>query len=491
MRIDLTFNDKTGYTQLTAAQLANIVDSMDAKQYLINQAYFEGENVAIINYSNNKEKTPNNKIPLPFARKAINDVVGYSAKPGLIKYQLDQENEESSIEKYNEIVDNSNLWLTTTEVYQDSGIKGESAELAWLDTESMVNFSQIDREQCQFFYDGSVQNNLIMSVRAYKEQYLDASGNPGYKWYAEVYFPDHVDYYEGTECDTNQTQYNPQEQQKSYVGLYDTVIYDGIQWNWKGNKENAFGIIQLYPYRINSDLKGLFQPLIPIIDRLDMFGTDSIANALDRFNDSVMLMSKKIDELSKDNLTEFRVIDDLGPKDEGNFVEYLKREMDLQSSVDGFQLFERLFYELGSLINMNDDKFNQKSGIAIAYALVPFENMIAQMETYFNQGLSYRMKIINKYLEIFSLAPLTYTINWERNLPFDLASRVDVVVKLKESQLLSDETILKMFPENIVKDAEEEIERRDQEKVAAAEKGLMQIKAFTEEPQDETEEEMQ
>ena len=101
------------------------------------------------------------------------------------------------------------------------------------------------------------------------------------------------------------------------------------------------------------------------------------------------------------------------------------------------------------------------------------------------------LEIINAYLQLFNLQPVVYSINWERNLPFDLASRVDVVVKLKEVGLLSDETILKMFPENIVKDAQEEIERRNAEKLEAAKQGIATAQMLTQEPLDETEEDMQ
>lgn len=467
--------ETTGYNQLSPKQIQNLINSMDASQYLKNQAYYEGDNIEIIKYAASKEKTPNNKIPLPFARKTVNDIVGYSGKPGLIQYVLAAESSPASVEEYNKIVKESNLWLTTAEVYQDANVKGEGAELAWTGKDGLLYFTKIPREQCQFFYSDTVDKELQYSVRSYKQRQVKADGNPTDKYFAEVYWLDHVDYYEGAAVNQNKLQYDPQQGEENYAGnRY-------VEWTLVKTDENLLNKVMLYPYELNADKKGSFQTAIPIIDRLDMFGSDSIANSLDRFNDSILTLSKKIDKETAAKIKEMRVIDDLGT--EGDFVKFVSREMDMMSSVEGFNLFERLYYELTSTINMTDDKFNQKSGIAIAYALVPFENLIAQYETYFNKGLEYRFSIINAWLVLTSKQELNYTIRWGRNLPFDLANRIDIIVKLKQFGVLSDETLLKLFPEDIITDADEEIKRIKAEKEENFQAFKNMAEAQTAEPQ--------
>ena len=134
------------------------------------------------------------------------------------------------------------------------------------------------------------------------------------------------------------------------------------------------------------------RPAISIIDILDNFGSDSIANAIDRFNETLMLFSKKLDSDTAESIKEYNIIDDLGSKIEGHFVEFLNRNMDINSTVEGFKIFERLYYELVGVPNLHDEKFGTKSGIAILYSLVPFENQVATFEMYFNRGLLYRIK---------------------------------------------------------------------------------------------------
>jgi SPP1 family phage portal protein len=480
MQLDIQLTDE-GLRQLSVQQVQNIIESMDASQYLTNQAYYEGDNEAIIKYSDSKQNDPNNLIPLPFARRTVNDVVGYSGKPGLIEYELDS---DQNLDKYNEIVKKSNLWLNTSEVFQDTLVKGEGSELAWTDSEGMLRFTKIPREQVQFFYDNTVEENLMFSVRSYKQRQVKIDGTPYFKFYCEVYFDDHIDYYEGIAANSSEYRYDPQEGMNQYATVIGASYYKSVDWTYTGTEESLLGYVALYPYHVNSDKKGIFQPSIPIIDRLDMFGSDSIANAIDRFNDSILTLSKELSEKDAEKIKEWRIIDGLGT--EGDFVKFITREMDLESSVEGFKLFERLYYELTSVPNMNDEKFNQKSGIAIAYALVPFENLVAQIETYFNKGLEYRMKIINFYLGLTGQSELTYQIKWHRNLPFDLVQRVDVVTKIKEAGLLSDETLIKMFPGDIVQDAEEELQRKkdqDEENFQNFQNRMIQ------EPQDNEEDE--
>jgi SPP1 family phage portal protein len=223
---------------------------------------------------------------------------------------------------------------------------------------------------------------------------------------------------------------------------------------------------------------------------MDDFGSDSIANEIKRFNDTIMLLSKKIEDTTGENIKDYKIFDNLGGKEEGNFVEYLNRQMDITSTVEGFQLFERLYYELTGVPNLSDDKFNVKSGIAILYALVPFENLVSKFEIYFSRGLLHRLELINNIMVTLNKTPVKATLKWERNLPLDLQHIVDIVAKAKETGLLSDETLLKMFPEKVVTDVAEELEAvAEQKKKAIEEFGNLQNAGVNDEPEEEEEEE--
>jgi SPP1 family phage portal protein len=482
------------YQSLSTDQLSNIISSQDITVYLNNKNYYEGKNTTLIEDTENNTKKPNNQIPLPFARKTVKDVVGYSGKPGKIQYIFDAEQDERSLEYYREVEKRSDLWITTSEEYQDGAIKGEGGELAWVDEDGITRLSKVDREQCIFEYTGLITDELHFSIRHYRIRDFDIQGNVVYTWHAFVYWKDHIDEYVGTmPTDGVGTigEYDPQEKQR-----VNDRNKTGLTWKFVDTETHEMGRVPLYPMPMNSDNFGVFQASIPIIDRLDMFGSDSIANAIDRFQAAILTLSKKMDKDTAENISAKSIIDDLG--DDGGFVKFVQRESDVDSSVTSFELFERLYYDLTGIPNMNDDKFGTKSGVAIAYALIPFENLVSEFEAYFSKGLRYRMSIINHMLELQGMQPLEFELKWERNLPFDLKNRVDVVVALKEVGLLSDETLIKMFPENIIKDAKAEMEQRDDEikermdkqifaEEEAAKRQIVTTETLTAEPRDTTE----
>jgi SPP1 family phage portal protein len=449
---------------LTGKQVTKIIKDFDNTVYKKNWDYYQGNNVAI--HKSGKEKAdkninPNNIIPLPFARRTINDLQGYAYKPGNVKYIYSDESPPASIDIINEILENNEEAITSAEVFQNAAIQGQGAELLYY-ADDEIQFAQIPREQVIFRYEDSVKSDkLEWAVRFYETIEILPSGKDVKRHIADVYTDKEIHHYEYQKKD-DETEINQQQGQKIYDNLKEVVKYE-----YMGSEPHPFGDVPLYPYNINSDRLGVFQPSIPIIDRLDEFGSDSISNAIDQFNDSILTLSKQIDDLDIEKLRELRVIDNLGGKDEGNFAEFLQRNLDIESSLESTKIFERWYYELTGVPNLHEEKFGTKSGIAILYALVPFENLVTTMEIYFSRSLEYRIELINNaLLEITSgYTPVEVTTEWKRNLPFDLKNRVDIVVALKNAGILSDETLIKMFPDNIVEDAEEEIKRREDEKM--------------------------
>ncbi|MCP3678924.1 MAG: phage portal protein, partial [Gammaproteobacteria bacterium] len=223
---------------------------------------------------------------------------------------------------------------------------------------------------------------------------------------------------------------------------------------------------------------------IPIIDKLDDLGSDSIANAIDQFNDTILLLSKSIQESDVDKIKEWKILDDLGGKEEGNFAEFLQRNLNIEATLKSTETFERWYYELTGIPNLNDEKFNVKSGIAIAYALTNFENLVTTMEIYFTKSLQYRLKLIVNALRFFGYISedVEATLDWTRNLPFDLREKTEVAAILKKEGLLSDETILKLFPKTLIANPVEEIKKRAEEKKQAFQDNQDAVESMIKEP---------
>lgn len=468
--MDITANiiedNRLTVDHLPGKVISKIKDDFDNSQYIKNMAYYQVKNPAIISTGAANEtakKNPNNIIPLPFARKTINDLLGYTYKPGNVTYKWGESIPEELTARLEEILEHNEEPLESSEVFREACIKGEGVELMyWQDGE--INFVKVPREQCYFEYIDSLKENEIeFAIRFYQTIEILPDGEDLIKHMADYYDKDYRHVY----------QYNEKEDLKARNQKDYRTADSGskINYEYQYSIQHPFGMTPLYPYRINDDKMGVFEPSIPMIDKLDGIGSDSIANAIDQFNDTLLLLSKKIDKETAGLIKDSKIIDDLGGKDEGNFAEFLQRNLDISGTLESAKMFERWYYELTQIPNFNDEKFNQKSGIAIAYALVSFENLVTTMETYFTKGLTRRIDLIQAALNNMEGMgeEIEFEIEWKRNLPFDLKERVDVVVALKNAGLLSDETLLKMFPKTIVEDAAEEVKKKEEESIKKAE----------------------
>jgi len=447
--------------RLTSNQLSKIIDTNDNSQFLTNKEYYKGENVTII--KKDFDGDPDNRIPLPYGRRTVNDIAGYAYKRGNVRYIYDSTNNENSIERMKEFMEINNEPITSGEIFQDALVNGEGAELQYV-SDGVPYFVQIPREQVIFIYKDQIKEELDYSIRYYTTTRVDANGDVVEIKRADVYYVDIIEHYESRSID-KQTSVDPQkEHQNITTGSNVTYILTDVE-------EHFYGAVPLYPYRINSDKLGVFQPSLEIIDTLDNFGSDSIANSLDRFNDTIMLFSDQLDEDVAAKIKEYKIFDDLGRKDEGGFVDYLNSKMDITSSVEGFELFERVYYELTGVPNWSDDKFNNKSGIAILYSLIPFENQVSQYEMYFTSGLKYRVQLLNNIAGIlYGMAPVKVEVKWDRNLPLDLTGLAESVGALKQIGIVSDETLLNLFPDSVVNDTEKEIEKIEEQQIKSFER---------------------
>jgi len=466
--------------RLTGIQVSKIIEDFDQTTYLRNEAYYKGRNPNLIAQGKQNDllgKDPNNVVPLPFARKTINDLQGYAYKPSNVKYEFEDETPEAAQLVIKTILMDNEEPLNSAEIFQDTAIKGEGAELMYFKNGNIL-FDKVPREQCIFEYEDTIrEDTLKWAMRFYSFNEVQQDGQDIIKHRADVYYPTRVDFYEWEEKG-DLSSINQQ------LGQTRFDFNTAQQYKYVKSELHPFGEVPLYPYQINSDKMGIFQPQIPIIDKLDELGSDSIANAIDQFNDTLLVLSKSIDEADIDKIKEWKVMDDLGGKDDGNFAEFLQRNLNIEATLRSTETFERWYYELTGIPNLNDDKFNVKSGIAIAYALTNFENLVTTMEIYFTRSLKYRLKLINNALMFLGLIgePVEASLSWTRNLPFDMREKVEVAAILKREGLLSDETILKMFPQTLISDPQEEIKKRDDEKKKAFEDNQNAVAKMIKEP---------
>jgi len=439
--------------KLTPSQIQQEIDAFLASdqfaQMSRNYTYYLGANQTIINQTE-KDTEPDNKIAVPFGRKIINTITGYAAKPGLITHTPKDKEDDTKIKEEFEL---SRETLETNKIFVDTNTGGVGFEVHYVDGD-LPEFARVDNRQIFVKYSADIKPVIEYAIRFWEVTGIDSNVIK----FADVYYPDEIRNYSKTTGD--------------YILIGEP-------------KQHKYGEVPVVDYQINNERQGVFEAVLLLIDNHDVIISEDIANELGRFADAYLTMSKTLDPEDVDKIKDMKIFDGLGT--EGDFIQWLVKTINdafIQNSADRF---ERLIYEMSQTPNFNDDKFNQKSGIAIAFALVDFENLVSSIESYFTIGLQKRIRLLNAVNEaMFSgTKPVKMDIKWTRNLPFNFSELADIVVKLMP--ILSRETLLKLFPAGIIDDVEAEIKRKQEEADEAQKRFNDNLGDGTDDPDDDDE----
>jgi len=396
----------------------------DQKSYKIglNAGIFQGEG----------KPDPDNRIPVPFIRRAIKLVKGYFAKVGNITYSDNDGWFEANISK---VYDKNNEELETASIFEDSITYGSGFELHWFDAEKGFQFAPIPIDQCIPIYSEDLIKELI-----------------GFIWYRKTA--------KGDELATlyNDTEYLEYRKAKGA----ETYVLDQER-----SGIHLYGQVPVLEANTDRDKRNLFDHVLPMLDAYDSLYS-KVYNEHDKFAEAILLLRDYLDDQVEDSqgktqvdrVSEIRVLDKLGDKvqDSAGFLERNVNDNFINNTLDRG---ERLLYEMLCLFNPNDESFATASGIAQAYKLFGFELLVADMESYFSMFLQNRIKLIagHKTGRVKNPEMADYvTINFKRNLPADIEKLIMMATAASGGQkVLSLKTILKLFPSTVIDDIEEEL----------------------------------
>lgn len=415
---------------MQAEQLKKIIDDHLPKvaKYQSQRAQALGNNPGIIRP--NPKPAPDNRVPIPLARQAVAFVVGYMGKPGNITYQGDYY--EKTLKP---IFDYNDEQLLTASELEDACIHGACYELHWLDESGQKNFYSIPVEQGIPIYDNGIRPKLS-----------------GFVWYRTV-------------------------NEIEIATLYTDATYQEFvrQKDWIAGEElpHGYGKVPVNVGFIDRDGRNLFDHVIPIMDSIDKLASADVMNEADRYSSALLAMAERLDttttdELGRtmvDRLKELRLIDGLGEGDVKGKIAFITKDLPVDFIKFAIEFLERMARESLQIPNMMDHKFGESSGIAKAFQLLPLEYLCARIEAYFSRFLYNRIYLIagisSKLLESAD-GVHEVQISFKRNLPYDLVEIAGVVGQLKG--IVSDETLMKLFPAQVVPDVEEELERMGMDK---------------------------
>ena len=430
--------------RLTDQQILEYIEDFQQSDYEVIdnlENYYLGENTTIEkrtdSYVYSDSGTPNNVIAVPYGRKIVNTVLGYAFKPGLITY-----NSENI--KYIEKLQDVNYWnieaVETSQIARDVSAYGVGYELHYIEDmggRATPRFTRVSAKEIIPIWDYSIEPKLSCVIRFYSE----VNNSDQTRQVIEVYYKDIIQTYITDFMDT--------------VGI-SSSNYSSMKL--ESEDKNMYNLIPFVVFRNNEEFIGDYEHILSLIDAYDNLTSDSM-NEFERFASAYLrLVGSDIDKKDLDKVKAKRIFMNLENKDA---VTFLTKDINTEYITFMSDLIRMEIHKQSNIPDMSDEKFaGNSSGVAIRFKLSDFENLISQKEAYFKQGLFKRYLLVNSILGIRDnerreLRELE--IKFQRNIPANLQEIAEIALKSKG--ILSDKTILKLYPSDWVHDIYQELEQ--------------------------------
>jgi SPP1 family phage portal protein len=430
--------------ELPREYFATIESTLNNQRYKYNLfiRYAMGHNPSILDAP--AKEDPDNRVPSGFAKKMVDTLIGYMAKVGNITYTSEPPEYIEYIKT--NVFDPNDEEILSTEVVADALTTGYAFELLRAqETGSGIQIREyaVSPDAGVAIYDNTLDKN--MAAFAHFTSYERMVGTMVDKIYVMTIY-------------------------------YDTffVVYErpgsATAWEEVDRQDHPFGQVPAVRYRIGRFDVPVFDAVIALIDEHDKVISSGYSDERDRFANSYLLMMKKIGRIvdddgltDADKIKQLRIFDDLGSdgtvQNVNNAVAFLTKPSRGSETAESADRFKQLIYEIGQIIDPSSDDFGTLSGIALAYKILPMEWLAAVIEAYLSKGFQRRFELIGAALVNLGIMPdiKMVTIQFRRNLPFDLATLAEIAGKLKG--ILSDETVLRLFPADVIPSVSVEIER--------------------------------
>lgn len=405
-------HDFDAYEYLDTSEIKSIYDSFSSDIKPVfedDELYYLGENPTILKrYFGDSAGTPDNKIPISYARKIINTITGYMYKPDSITYTVD----DGSEPEFTLMFKDNDEPIKTSRLGRLTSTYGVAYELHYKDKKDMESveskFVPIDPRELIPVYDYSIEPKLKAAIRFYRKGKIITF---------EVYYDKVVKEYvweDGAKTDLTQRQ----------------------EWF------HFFPSIPVIVFKNNEEEISDFEPIKRLIDAYDVLMSDSM-NEFDRFAFAYLLLTQNVEEEELKKIKKLRVFTNL---EDTAAVQFLTKEIPfgfIQNMIDNIR-FE--IHNQSHVPNFTDIKTGEQiSGVAIDRLLYDFEFIAATKEAYFRKGLEDRFKLLG-YDDVY--------ITMKRNKPTDKASDA-ALYNQYYNKGISTETLISEFAPFVDNPAEE------------------------------------
>ena len=391
--------------------------------------YYKGKH-SILKRAYEDASKPNNRVVNPYANYITTMMTGYFiGEP--VEYTSE---DEQMLEALQEIFEYNDEPSVNKEIAKWQSICGEGYDIVYIDKDGNTRFKAMPSIGMIPVYNDDIDEDLLYVIRYWKSYDIEKDMDVNY---VEVY-----------------TRMDITKYQDDMGGLRQLE-----------QKFHVFGQVPVTPYYNNAECQGDFELVISEIDAYDSFESDSV-NEADYFADSYLVLSGMEGTESSDiaAMKENRVL--IFP--EGGTGTWLTKTVNDSWIENEKKRLDQDIHKFSFCPPMTDENFaSNASGVAMRYKLLGLEDKTGVKETEFEKGLRRRIELIYGIMRKVNgdMAYLDINIVFTRNLPQDLASLVDTVVKL--DNVISDESRLALLPLDLdVKQELEAVEEKKQQNYA-------------------------
>lgn len=370
--------------------------------------YYNGKH-AILNKTAKKDM-PNNKIVNPYPHYIVNTVQGYFlGQP--VRYESKDETYAKTI---SDILDNNNEDDKNLELEKTLATVGEAYELVYLDEESNICFSPLPVDETIMVYNTTVKPKVQVCLRFYTINSIVKDADPVTK--VELYWPDRIDYY---------------TKQEDKYSLDESVPH-------------YFGEVPVVHYLNNAECRGDFEQVVSLIDEYNKT-LSSNSDEFEKFATAYMIL-KGLDDTSDEDIKEISEKRSIRVPNDAE-VSYLTKTLNTSSVMEHLKEIDKKIHTMSNVPNMADDSFaGNLSGVALAYKLQGFENLIKGKERKFEQALKNRLKLITTILNVkgnrYDWKQMNF--KFDRNLPKNVLEASEIVANLKD--IIPAEFLVTLLP---------------------------------------------
>jgi len=414
--LDIDTIEKTVKTFINSKELNNLVS---------NDEYFLGRDTHIMHRAVPDDSGPDNRIPVSYARRIINIVVGYMYKPGLISYASDN---QPYLDAISAVLEENREPIRTEQIGKQCSIHGVGYEYHWVDAEDATpRFCKLPATEVIPIYDFSVDPELWAFIRFYKKD-------------------DHIEIF--VYDNATITEYWMDDKKGKIIFV--------------GRLPHYYGEVPLVVFLNNEERLGDFDPIEPLIDVYDTLMSDSM-NEFDRFAWAYLVLKGM--SLTKENAAEIkrkRMFDGL---DDEQAVSFLTKTIDSAFIKLMFDTIRAEIHRQSGIPNLDDYTFGgSASGETLDKFIYLMELFTDPKESYFREGLYQRIKLITTILNLrdgVTGEPREIDIVMNRNKPDSTLEHADAFNKYAGH--LSERTLIENFAP-FVTDVDEELKRLEEEK---------------------------